>query len=187
MGDAQYLTAGTLLKSLDVRRRTLAPHSGEAARSRASGITLPFGWKQPGSESIASLFYCCTLFTPPISLLDICFSFNPLRDTTHTTFTCRPSSISLFISPRLGLVIAGVTRFRPSRLPARFPAYTRLGYCHSTRPPQHHHPRVPWPYSFTTTVMSSSEDDQPLVKGTSRAFIICLGDAALQSVSQFAF
>jgi len=148
-------------------------------------------WLSDGNSQASSRLPPCFTAAPyshlpfpclPSDLLSI------LHATQHTRpFTCQPSSISVFIGPRLGLVLSGVTRFRPSRLPARFPAYTRLGYCHSTRPPHHHHPRVPWPYSFTTTVMSSSEDDQPLVKGTSRAFIICLGDAALQSVSQFAF
>lgn len=117
-------------------------------------------------------------------------SFNPSRDAFHTnTLTCQFSSISFFISPRLGLVISGVTRFCPLRLPARLPAYTRLGHCYSTRPPHQHHPRVPWPYAFTSTVMSSSEDDQPLGKGASRACFrfICLGDAALQSVVSLLF
>ena len=100
------------------------------------------------------------------------------------SLTCNLTSISFLIRPRLGLVISGVTRFCPLRLPARLPAYTRLGHCYSTRPPHQHHPRVPWPFAFTSTVMSSSDDDQPLGKGTSRAWFhfICLGDAAVQSV-----
>ena len=82
-------------------------------------------------------------------------SFNPSRDTLHTnTLTCQFSSISFLFSPRLGLVISGVTRFCPLRLPARLPAYTRLGHCYSTRPPHQHRPRVPWPYAFTSTAMS---------------------------------
>ena len=119
-------------------------------------------------------------------------SFNPsiFHATPQTnSLTCNLTSISFLIRPRLGLVISGVTRFCPLRLPARLPAYTRLGHCYSTRPPHQHHPRVPWPYAFTSTVMSSSEDDQPLGKGTSRACFrfICLGDAALQSVPSVCF
>ena len=138
------------------------------------------------------------LFTSHISLLAILPSNSPpilqfihLHATPPTqSLTHNPTSISFLARPRLGLVISGVTRFCPSRLPAaRLPAYTRLGHCYySTRPP---HPRAPWPYAFTSTVMSSSDDDQPLGKGTSRAcfhFIcLCLGDAALLSVVSLLF
>lgn len=113
------------------------------------------------------------------------------RHHPHISSPANLLNISFLLRPRLGLVISGVTRSCPSRLPAaaRLPAFTRLGHCYySTRPP---HSRAPWPYAFTSTVMSSSDDDQPLGKGTSRAcfhFIcLCLGDAALQSVVSLLF
>ena len=129
------------------------------------------------------------LFTSHISLLAIQHFTSPLirpsvftRRHPHTSSPANLSNISFLIRPRLGLVISGVTRFCPSRLPAaRLPAYTRLGHCYySTRPP---HPRAPWPYAFTSTVMSSSDDDQPLGKGTSRACFLFIS-FAFASVTQ---
>lgn len=104
------------------------------------------------------------------------------RHHPHISSPANLSNISFLLRPRLGLVISGVTRFCPSRLPAaRLPAYTRLGHCYySTRPP---HPRAPWPYAFTSTVMSSSDDDQPLGKGTSRACFLFIS-FAFASVTQ---
>jgi len=82
-------------------------------------------------------------------------------------------------------VISGLTRFCPSRLPAaRLPAYTRLGHCYYSTHPPHHHPRAPWPYAFTSTVMSSSDDDQPLGKGTSRACVFISFASVTQPFSQ---
>ena len=182
-------TRAPVVKSLDARRREPELRiSGEAA------MVPDFSGKHDGnsySERLppwTGLGYCLylplTLFTSHISLLAlpsaICLSFlqsfTRHHSLTTNTLTCQSISISFLLRPRLGLVISALTRFRP---PAS--AYTRLGYCHSTR---QHHPRVPWPYSFTSTTMSSSEDDQPLGRGTSRVcfLFICFGDAALQSV-----
>lgn len=191
-----------VVKSLDVRRRTEAPHSGEAAMMPEKSGKHDGRTSQP-----ATALECRLRRLPGLALgLSVCLhlaplvysrltfpclptqlSFNPsiFHATPQTnSLTCNLTSISFLIRPRLGLVISGVTRFCPLRLPARLPAYTRLGHCYSTRPPHQHHPRVPWPFAFTSTIMSSSEDDQPLGKGTSRAWFhfICLGDAALQSV-----
>jgi hypothetical protein len=156
------------------------PRAPEASDS--STASVPDKSSQPGLESIASLLYFTagsrSHFTFPCLPSDFLSTLHATPN-THTV-SSQLISISFLIRPRLGLVLSGVTRFWPC---SRLPAYTRLDYCHSTRPPHQQHPRVPWPYSFTASVMSSSEDDQPLVKGTSRASIICLGDAALQSVS----
>lgn len=87
-----------------------------------------------------SLLHCCTLFISP-------------HNFTHT-------SISLFNSLRLGL--GRFTRFPPRRLPAfhcqyHFPPTSKKYESRS---------RAPWPYiSPAITIMSSSEDDKPLVKG----------------------
>lgn len=99
----------------------------------------------------------------------------------------KPAIILFFTGPRLGLGLT--TRCGPcfTRLPARLPApgQTRQAHCYpSKRHPQpHSHPRGPWPYIFHVT-MSDSEDDRPLVAGTSRAFpLICLrSDAALSAL-----
>lgn len=87
-----------------------------------------------------SLLHCCTLFISP-------------HNFTHT-------SISLFNSLRLGL--GRFTRFPTRRLPAfhcqyHFPPTSKKYESRS---------RAPWPYiSPAITIMSSSEDDKPLVKG----------------------
>jgi hypothetical protein len=110
---------------------------------------------------------------------------SPHANSLKPLFSCQPGIIRPFTSPRSGLVLISqyFTRSSAPRLAAYLPARRRRHLSkHESSSPHQLHPRVPWPYSFTST-MSSSEDDKPLVKGMSRVFI-CL--SVTHVFSQFA-
>jgi hypothetical protein len=143
---------------------------GARDRERLLGrLESEHGWFRSGSKSIVGFCLCrrpalprannlvCLFYIPSKNATRI-FLFHPLHSSHIITATF--SSISLFTSLRLGLG-------RLTRFPTRLPAYHSCQHYHL--PPvskKHESPsRVPWPY-ISTTKMSSSEDDKPLVKGS---------------------
>jgi hypothetical protein len=124
-------------------------------------------WFRSGSKSIVSFAFVAVAVLPCLVQItfsvDFTFLNTPRASSCFTLsshiITATLSSISLFISLRLGL-----GRF--TRLPTRLPAY-HCRYYHLPPVSKKHESRsrVPWPYILATK-MSSSEDDKPLVKGS---------------------
>lgn len=163
----------------------------QAVESRANSTSNC--WSLSLSHSLTTILPNSRFYLSELFFLFICSHTHSLphlpRHHNRHLQTLIPTNISVFTCARLAL---GLTRHRcfTRRLPARFPAVRlpcqqqsrqevhSISKAH-VRQPHSPQPRIPWPF---ISKMSSSDDDQPLVKGTSRA--VSLPPA--RAVTQFA-